>query len=125
MGDRAAPISVRGEHLLGRRRVLRCGTAASHEALANALQESDAAGLPQIAVSPLQGAFLEFIVRSVGARSVLEVGTLGGYSTIRLARGVGPRAMSRACSRAWTRASPKRSPGTRVPVLVSRARSGR
>lgn len=61
------------------------------EALANALQASDAAGLPQIAVSPLQGAFLEFIVRSVGARSVLEVGTLGGYSTIRLARGVGPR----------------------------------
>ena len=38
------------------------------EALANALQASDAAGLPQIAVSPLQGAFLEFIVRSVGAR---------------------------------------------------------
>lgn len=60
------------------------------EALTNALQESDAAGLPQIAVSPLQGAFLELIVRSVRAASVLEVGTLGGYSTIRLARGVGP-----------------------------------
>ena len=61
------------------------------EALTNALQESDSAGLPQIAVSPLQGAFLELFARSVRARSVLEVGTLGGYSTIRLARGVGPR----------------------------------
>jgi len=60
------------------------------EALTNALQESDAAGLPQIAVSPLQGALLELFARSVRARSVLEVGTLGGYSTIRLARGVGP-----------------------------------
>ena len=61
------------------------------EALTNALQESDAAGLPQIAVSPLQGALLELFARSVRARSVLEIGTLGGYSTIRLARGVGPR----------------------------------
>src|SRR6478752_9053872 len=61
------------------------------EALTNALQESDSAGLPQIAVSPLQGAFLELFARSVRARSVLEIGTLGGYSTIRLARGVGPR----------------------------------
>jgi predicted O-methyltransferase YrrM len=60
------------------------------EALASALRESDAAGLPQIAVSPLQGALLELIARSMSATSVLEIGTLGGYSAIRLARGVGP-----------------------------------
>ena len=59
-------------------------------ALADALRESDAAGLPHIAVSPLQGALLELVARSLGARSVLEIGTLGGYSTIWLARGVGP-----------------------------------
>jgi predicted O-methyltransferase YrrM len=58
-------------------------------ALDNALRESDAAGLPPIAVSPLQGALLELIARSVSAASALEIGTLGGYSTIRLARGVG------------------------------------
>ncbi len=54
------------------------------------LAASDAAGLPQIAVSPLQGRFLELIARSVRARNVLEIGTLGGYSTICLGRGVGP-----------------------------------
>ena len=60
------------------------------EALAGALRASDAAGLPPIAVSPLQGALLELVARSVHAASALEIGTLGGYSTIRLARGVGP-----------------------------------
>src|SRR6478735_5843169 len=54
------------------------------------LAASDAAGLPAIAVSPLQGRLLELIARSVRARNVLEIGTLGGYSTICLARGVGP-----------------------------------
>ena len=51
---------------------------------------SAAAGLPPIAVSPLQGRLLELIARSIKARNVLEIGTLGGYSTICLARGVGP-----------------------------------
>ena len=51
---------------------------------------SAAAALPPIAVSPLQGRFLELIARSIKARNVLEIGTLGGYSTICLARGVGP-----------------------------------
>ena len=51
---------------------------------------SAAAGLPPIAVSPTQGRFLELIARSIKARNVLEIGTLGGYSTICLARGVGP-----------------------------------
>lgn len=57
-------------------------------ALDEALEASDAAGLPAIAVSPAQGRLLELLVRMSGARSVLEVGTLGGYSTIWLARGL-------------------------------------
>jgi predicted O-methyltransferase YrrM len=46
------------------------------------------ADLPSIDVSPLQGRFLEIVVRMIGARRVLEIGTLGGYSTICLARGL-------------------------------------
>ena len=55
-----------------------------------AQKASDAAGLPAIAISPLLGRFLELIARSTGARTVLEIGTLGGYSTICLGRAVGP-----------------------------------
>jgi predicted O-methyltransferase YrrM len=44
------------------------------------------AGLPPIDVTALQGKFLEFLVRISGARRILEIGTLGGYSTIWLAR---------------------------------------
>ena len=51
-----------------------------------ALDASAAAGLPAINVSPLQGRFLELLARTSGARAVLEIGTLGGYSTISLAR---------------------------------------
>jgi predicted O-methyltransferase YrrM len=46
------------------------------------------AGLPAIDVSRLQGKFLELLVRSSGARRILEIGTLGGYSTLWLARGL-------------------------------------
>lgn len=59
-------------------------------ALTAALESSAAAGLPAIAVSPAQGRLLELLVRLTGAHSVLEVGTLGGYSTIWLARGLPP-----------------------------------
>jgi predicted O-methyltransferase YrrM len=62
----------------------------SDDALESALAASDEAGLPAIAVSPLQGRLLELIARSIGARKVLEIGTLGGYSTICLGRAVGP-----------------------------------
>jgi predicted O-methyltransferase YrrM len=48
------------------------------------------AGLPQIAVSPAQGKLLHLLARSIGARSILEIGTLGGYSTIWLARALAP-----------------------------------
>ena len=47
-----------------------------------ALKANKKAGLPAIDVSRLQGKFLELLVRISGARSVLEIGTLGGYSTI-------------------------------------------
>jgi len=55
-------------------------------ALDAALADSDAAGLPQIAVAPNQGKLLMLLAQSVGARRILEIGTLGGYSTIWLAR---------------------------------------
>ena len=53
--------------------------------LAATLAASAAAGLPPIAVSPGQGRFLQILARAVKARRILEVGTLGGYSTIWLA----------------------------------------
>jgi predicted O-methyltransferase YrrM len=56
------------------------------EALDAALEAGRAAGLPDIAVAPLQGKLLALLAQMVGARAVLEIGTLGGYSTIWLAR---------------------------------------
>lgn len=53
-----------------------------------ALRANEQAGLPAIDVTGLQGKFLEFLVRISGAQRVLEIGTLGGYSTIWLARGL-------------------------------------
>jgi len=55
-------------------------------ALDAALRASDAAGLPPIAVTPNQGKLLELLARVQGAHTILELGTLGGYSTIWLAR---------------------------------------
>jgi predicted O-methyltransferase YrrM len=54
--------------------------------LAATLAASDAAGLPAIAVAPNQGKLLHLLARLQGARAILEIGTLGGYSTIWLAR---------------------------------------
>src|SRR6516164_988886 len=59
-------------------------------ALTAALQASDAAGLPQIAVSAQQGKFLCLLAGAIQARRILEIGTLGGFSAIWLARGAGP-----------------------------------
>ena len=56
------------------------------EALEAALADAAAAGLPQIQVSPPQGKLLALLARTIGARTILEFGTLGGYSTIWLAR---------------------------------------
>ena len=52
------------------------------------LAASAAAGLPEIQVAPLQGKLLMMLAASLGARNILEIGTLGGYSTIWLARGL-------------------------------------
>jgi len=59
---------------------------AADSALDAALKESAKAGLPEIAVTPGQGKLLHLLARMVGARRILEIGTLGGYSTIWLAR---------------------------------------
>ncbi|OCB27203.1 methyltransferase [Mycobacterium malmoense] len=60
-------------------------------ALSAAVRASDAAGLPRIAVSAQQGKFLSLLAGAIQAHRVLEIGTLGGFSTIWLARGAGPQ----------------------------------
>ncbi|MFF7333958.1 O-methyltransferase [Streptomyces sp. NPDC090306] len=56
------------------------------DALRAAVADSEAAGLPAHQVAPNQGKLLHLLARIRGARSILEIGTLGGYSTIWLAR---------------------------------------
>ena len=63
---------------------------ADDPALANALAHNIARGLPEIDVSPAQGKFLHLVARMIRARRILEVGTLGGYSTIWLASALPP-----------------------------------
>lgn len=60
----------------------------SDPVLEAALRASSAAGLPEINVAPNQGKLLNLLARSVQAKRILEIGTLGGYSTIWLARAV-------------------------------------
>jgi predicted O-methyltransferase YrrM len=55
-----------------------------------ALDASAAAGLPPIGVAPNQGKLLKLMAEMIGARRILEIGTLGGYSTIWLARALPP-----------------------------------
>jgi predicted O-methyltransferase YrrM len=74
--DRWAAIDARLEAELG----------IHDEALTAALADSDAAGLPAIAVSPLQGRLLQSLARLIGARRILEIGTLAGYSAIWMGR---------------------------------------
>jgi predicted O-methyltransferase YrrM len=59
------------------------------EVLEAALKTSAEAGLPEIQVSAPQGKLLQLLARSIDAQTILEFGTLGGYSTIWLARGLG------------------------------------
>jgi predicted O-methyltransferase YrrM len=73
--DWAAVDDYIGDRLLG-----------ADDHLAEALAANAAAGLPAIDVSPAQGKFLYLLAKLMGARRILEVGTLGGYSTIWLAR---------------------------------------
>ena len=59
-------------------------------ALTGALESSTQAGLPEIQVSTVQGKLLHLLARAQGAKRILEIGTLGGYSTIWLARALPP-----------------------------------
>lgn len=54
------------------------------------LRANAAGGLPAIDVSPAQGKFLHLLVRIAGARRILEIGTLGGYSTVWMAKALPP-----------------------------------
>ncbi|MFF4363751.1 O-methyltransferase [Streptomyces sp. NPDC001604] len=60
------------------------------EHLKSALDRIDENGLPPASVSPSQGKFLYVLAKIANARNILEIGTLGGYSTIAMARAVGP-----------------------------------
>ena len=64
--------------------------APQEDSLAAAVEASARAGLPPHEVSPLQGKLLHLLTKAVGARKVLEIGTLGGYSAIWLARALPP-----------------------------------
>jgi len=79
MTDWAAVDDYIGDRLLG-----------ADPALAAALAANAAAGLPPIDVSPAQGKMLHLLARIAGAGRILEIGTLGGYSTIWLARALPP-----------------------------------
>jgi predicted O-methyltransferase YrrM len=62
----------------------------SDSALEAALESSQAAALPSIQVSAAQGKLLHLLAKTCGAKQILEIGTLGGYSTIWLARALPP-----------------------------------
>src|SRR5829696_3050007 len=59
---------------------------AEDELLASLREEADRTGLPPISISPDEGRLLQVLLAAIGARRVLEVGTLGGYSAIWMAR---------------------------------------
>ena len=63
-------------------------TVPEDEALREAVERADAAGVPPIQVDPPMGKFLNLLVRMTGAQRILEIGTLAGYSTIWMARGL-------------------------------------
>ena len=64
--------------------------AVEDESLLRAREESPKHGLPTINIKPEEGRFLQFLTRSCGARKAIEIGTLGGYSGIWIARGLLP-----------------------------------
>ena len=86
-----------------------------------ALADSAAAGLPPIQVSAPQGKFLRLLAQISGARRILEIGTLGGYSTIWLARGLAAGRPARSPSRSTP--SMPRWPGPTSPGPASPASS--
>ena len=64
--------------------------ASQDEALRQVLEDSPKKGLPAISIKPEEGRFLQLLVRASGGRQALEIGTLGGYSGIWIARGLAP-----------------------------------
>ena len=96
-------------------------------ALEATLSAQRAAGLPDIEVAPVSGKLLNLLVRISGARRVLEIGTLGGYSTIWMARAVGEHGRvvtveAEAGNAAIARASiDAAGVGDRVEIRVGRA----
>ncbi len=96
-------------------------------ALEATLSAQRAAGLPDIEVAPVSGKLLNLLVRISGARRVLEIGTLGGYSTIWMARAVGEHGRvvtveAEAGNAAIARASiDAAGVGDRVGIRVGRA----
>ena len=60
------------------------------DALQRAWEDTPRRGLPAISVRPEEGRFLQVLVRASGAKKALEIGTLGGYSGIWIARGLAP-----------------------------------
>ena len=65
---------------------LRQRTRGDDDLLRSLKQAAKAAGLPEIAIAPEQASLIQILLRASGAREVVEVGTLGGYSAIRMAR---------------------------------------
>lgn len=91
------------------------------------LQAASAAGLPSINVSPAEGKLLYLLVKIAGAGRVLEIGTLGGYSTTWLARAVAPGGTVVTLERDPVHAEVARrslegvAPGVRIDVRLSDA----
>jgi caffeoyl-CoA O-methyltransferase len=83
-------------------RALEQWLAPQDEALQAATASADHEGLPRIAVSPTQGRLLEVLALAIGARRILEIGTLAGFSTIWLALGSpGPTSTVPAAEQPW------------------------
>ncbi len=86
MPPQPATVAVSQEEALAVENYFRGALIEEDAALLQAVQDSRAGGLPVIEVTAALGKLLHLLARSVGARRILEVGTLGGYSTIWLGR---------------------------------------
>jgi caffeoyl-CoA O-methyltransferase len=86
-GDRAAAFDAGSDRVAAYIEAL---FAPEDELLADLRSEIPRRGLPAIHVSPAEGKLLQVLLAAVGARRVLEIGTLGGYSAIRMARALPP-----------------------------------
>ena len=89
------------------------------------LAASEAAGLPSISVAPNEGKLLMLLAQLCGARNILEIGTLGGYSTIWLARGMASvGSLITLGSQCKTRRDRSRQHCSRRPYRLGRSAGG-